>query len=110
MQLQCALGTNHVLSCADRKLALKLHPDKCTAPGADEAFKGEQRRYPFTCCMWARCPPWRAAADFPVRCMCCTLQFSDAVASSMHALVARDVWEEGHRLASCQKVVVPMTY
>lgn len=26
--------------CADRKLALKLHPDKCTAPGSDEAFKG----------------------------------------------------------------------
>ena len=26
-----------------RKLALKLHPDKCRAPGAADAFKGAQR-------------------------------------------------------------------
>lgn len=30
-----------------RKLALQLHPDKCRAPGATEAFKGSFRIHSF---------------------------------------------------------------
>ena len=35
----CLKHASCCLDCADRKLALKLHPDKCTAAGSDEAFK-----------------------------------------------------------------------
>lgn len=37
---KCTASREIIPVSADRKLALKLHPDKCSVPGADEAFKG----------------------------------------------------------------------
>ncbi len=44
-----------VCACADRRLALKLHPDKCTAVGADEAFKRAFFSAAIPACVWYTC-------------------------------------------------------